>query len=101
MHQSQCIDDADIDVQRFGHPAYVRWAEMGVLGENCVFVHNNILRPEEVPPIIDSGMSLAWVPDNALWYASRSKFPNRIPELYHKGVNVALGTDISKTWTFG
>lgn len=101
MHQSQCIDDADIDVQRFGHPAYVRWAEMGVLGENCVFVHNNILRPEEVPPIIDSGMSLAWVPGNALWYASRSKFPNRMPELYHKGVNVALGTDISKTWTFG
>ena len=101
MHQSQCIDAADIDVQRFGRPAYVRWAEMGILDENCVFVHNNILRPEEVQPIIDSGISLVWVPGNSMWYASRSRFPNRMPELYHTGVNVALGTDISKTWTFG
>ena len=101
MHQSQCIDDATIDVRRFGHPAYVQWAEMGILDENCVFVHNNIMWPEEVQPVLDSGMSLVWVPGNSMWYASRPKFPNRMPELYHGGVNVTLGTDISKAWTFG
>ena len=101
MHQSQSLDDANFDAQRFGCPAYVRWAEMGVLDGNCVFVHNNILWDEEIQPIVDSGMSMVWVPGNSMWYASRPKFPNRMPELYHKGVNIAFGTDVSKTWTFG
>ena len=101
MHQSQSIDDATFDHERLGRPAYLHFAEIGALGENCVFVHNNILWPEEVQPIVDSGMSMCWVPGNSLFYASRPKFPNRMPELYHKGVNVSFGTDVSKTWTFG
>ncbi len=101
MHQSMCVDDADFDLQRFGHPPYVHWAEMGVLDDNCVFAHNNSLRDEEFQIIVDSGMSIVWVPGNSFYYNTRKDFPNRMPELYHKGVNVAFGVDLRKTWTFG
>ncbi|MCH8087785.1 MAG: amidohydrolase family protein, partial [Chloroflexi bacterium] len=34
-------------------------------------------------------------------YGIRKRVPNRIPELYHKGLNIGFGLDVSKTWTFG
>ncbi len=100
-HQSTSVDSAESDAQRFGRPAYVHWADIGVLDKRCVFVHNNVLWEEEIEPIVNSGMSLVWVPAVSMYYGMRKKFSSRIPELYHKGVNVAFGIDVSKTWTFG
>ena len=101
MHQSMCLDDTEADTGRFGRLPYIHWAETGMLSENCLFVHNNVLQEDELEPILDSGMSLGWVPGNTFYFNTRKHSPNRLPELYHKGVNIAFGLDVSKTWTFG
>lgn len=100
-HQSMSEGDAGFDAKRFGRPAYVHWSDIGVLDSKCVFVHNNVLSDDEIQPILDSGMSIVWVPGNSFYYGMRKRVPNRIPELYHKGLNVGFGLDVSKTWTFG
>ena len=71
------------------------------MGKNCLFVHNNVLAEEELPPIIESGMSLGWVPGNTFYFNTRKTSPNRLAQLYLKGANIAFGLDVSKTWTFG
>ncbi len=101
MHQSQSIDDAGFDRERFGKAPYMYWAELGLLDDRCSFVHNNILWKEELQPIIDSGMTLVWVPGNSFYYRSRKTFPTEMPGLYHRGVNITFGIDVCKTWTFG
>lgn len=101
MHQSMCLDDAEFDERRFGKSAFPFWEERGVLGPNCVFVHMNVLRDDDIRPIVKSGMTTVWVPGNSLFYGTRSEVPNRIPEIYRKGGNVAFGIDVCKTWTFG
>ena len=100
-HQSMAQEDADFDANRLGKPAYARWAEMGVIDEKCMFVHNNVLRDAEIQPVLDSGMTFVWVPGNSFYYGMRKEIPNRIPELYHRGLNVGFGLDVNKTWVFG
>ncbi|MEE9249275.1 MAG: amidohydrolase family protein [Dehalococcoidia bacterium] len=100
-HQSMSEGDAGFDAERFGCPAYVHWSKIGVLDRKCVFVHSNVLQDDEIQPIIDSGMTIVWVPGNSFYYGMRKRVPNRIPELYHKGLNIGFGLDVSKTWTFG
>ncbi|HJN40442.1 MAG TPA: amidohydrolase family protein [Chloroflexota bacterium] len=101
MHQSMCVDDTQSDARRFGRLPYVHWAETGMLGKNCLFVHNNVIEEEELRPIAESGMSLGWVPGNTFYFNTRKTSPNRLAQLYHQGVNIAFGLDVSKTWTFG
>ena len=40
-------------------------------------------------------MTIIWCPQTSLIYSSRKKIPNRLPELFHQGVNIAMGADIS------
>ena len=96
-HQSM----SDGDSQRDGRPAYIHWAEKGVLDSRCLFIHSNVIREPEMQPVLDSGLTIAWVPGNSFYYGQRRNFPNRIPELYHRGLNVGFGLDVNKTWVFG
>ncbi len=101
MHQSQCADDAEFDAERFGSHPMVYWQEIGVLDSRCVMVHMNHLWEDELDPIVDSGMTPVWVPGNTFYYATRREVPSRMAELFHRGVNVTLGQDVSKAWAFG
>ena len=96
-HQSMSQDDS----QRNGTPAYLHWAEKGVLDSKCLFIHSNVIREPEIQPVLDSGLTIAWVPGNSFYYGQRRNFPNRIAELYHRGLNVGFGLDVNKTWVFG
>ena len=101
MHQSQSVDDAEGDTKRFGKNPLVRYAEEGLLSPSCVFVHMNVLREDEIEPVVKSGLSIVWSPTNSWYYGTRRQAPNRIPGLARRGVNVTLGLDVSKAASFG
>ena len=85
----------------WGKPRFIHLAEIGVLGPNTTFVHMNLIRNEEVEPIIKSRLSIVWCP---LAYVSRGtplRQPTRIPEMKKRGVNVALGTDSARQSSAG
>jgi hypothetical protein len=100
-HQSQCADDAEFDAERFGRHPMLHWREIGVLDARCVFVHMNHLWEDELNSIVVSGMTPVWVPGNTFYNATRCEVPSRMAELFHRGVNVTLGQDVSKAWAFG
>ena len=85
----------------WGKPRFIHLAEIGVLGPNTTFVHMNLIRDEEVEPIIKSRLSIVWCP---VAYVSRGtplRQPTRIPEMKKRGVNVALGTDSARQSSAG
>ena len=85
----------------WGKPRFVHLAEIGLLGPNTTFVHMNLIRDEEIEPIIKSRLSIVWCP---LAYVSRGtplRQPTRIPEMKKRGVNVALGTDSARQSSAG
>jgi 5-methylthioadenosine/S-adenosylhomocysteine deaminase len=99
QHQSYYQVDAATDDQRWGRHPLVHLEEIGVLGNNCVFAHMNILRDDEVEPIVRSGMSIAWCPGASMMWGVGGAFHGRHCELYHRGVNVAILTAREKTET--
>jgi cytosine/adenosine deaminase-related metal-dependent hydrolase len=100
MHQSFAPQDIKFDDDRFGVHPLVHYAELGVLGRNCCFAHMNAVRDDEIPPILKSEMTIAWVPANCLFWGTSFYYRPRMAELYARGVPIGLGTDIAKTWAF-
>jgi cytosine/adenosine deaminase-related metal-dependent hydrolase len=87
--------------RRWGKPRFVHLDELGVLGPNTTFVHMNLIRDEEIGPILRSGLSMVWCP---FAYASRGtplEHPTRLPELFKRQANVAIGTDSARQSSAG
>ena len=101
MHQSQSIDDAEFDDRVYGRHPLVHHQEIGLLDENCLFVHMNVLREDEIEPVVSSGMSVVWSPTNSWYYGARTEFRNPMPTLFRRGTNVCIGLDVSKAASFG
>ena len=101
MHQSQSVDDTEFDDARYGRHPLVHFAEIGLLDERGLFVHMNVLREDEIEPVVSSGISIVWSPTNSWYYGTRRQAPNHLPALWHRGVNVTIGTDVSKAAAFG
>lgn len=95
------LDLAAAMERNWGKPRFVHLAELGVLGANTTFVHMNLIRDDEVDPIVKSGLSIVWCP---LAYVSRGtplRQHTRLPEMKKRGVNVALGTDSARQSSAG
>lgn len=95
------LDLAAAMERAWGKSRLVHLEEIGVLGPNTTFVHMNLIRDEEIDPIVRSGLSIVWCP---LAYVSRGtplRQPTQIPELKKRGVNVALGTDSARQSSAG
>jgi 5-methylthioadenosine/S-adenosylhomocysteine deaminase len=101
MHQSQSVDDAEFDDRRFGKHPLVHFEKIGLLGKSCVFVHMNVLRPDEMDPVVKSGLSIVWSPTNSWYYGARQTVRSPFPTLHKRGVNICLGLDVSKAASFG
>jgi cytosine/adenosine deaminase-related metal-dependent hydrolase len=97
QHQSYYQVDAATDDLRWGRHPLVHLEEIGVLDDNCVFAHMNIVRDDEIEPIVRSGMSIAWCPGASMMWGVGGTFHGRHSELHHRGVNIALGSD-SSNW---
>jgi 5-methylthioadenosine/S-adenosylhomocysteine deaminase len=102
MHHNFTPEQAERDDRRFGGGhTLVTFAEKGLIGRRSAFVHMNVVREDELQPIVDSGMSLVWQPGNYMFYGIHNRFRTRIPELVTRGANVTFGVDAAKVWTFG
>jgi len=89
------------DIRYDGRHTLCHFNDLGILDQNCTFVHMNIVRDDELQHIIDSGMSIVWQPGNFLFYGISSVVNSRMTELMDHGVNVTFGVDVAKIWTFG
>jgi len=98
QHQSYQMLDAEADDRRLGRHPLVHYAEIGVLGENCTFSHMNIVREDEVDPVVSSGMSVVWCPMASMLFGVGGTIHGRHAEMHRQGANVALGCD-SANWT--
>lgn len=98
QHQSYHPKDTSNDDQLRGSHPLVHFSEIGALKKHCTFAHMNIIRDDEVNPIVDSCMSVVWCPAASMLHGVGGTFHGRHAELYAQGVNVALGSD-SSNWT--
>ncbi|HZT33411.1 MAG TPA: amidohydrolase family protein [Bryobacteraceae bacterium] len=98
QHQSYYQVDTETDDRRHGRHAILHLEDIGVLGENCLFSHMNVIREDEIEPIVRSGLSIAWCPAGSMLWGVGGTFHGRHAELYHRGVNIALGSD-SANWS--
>jgi len=97
QHQSYCDVDAADDDARLGEHPLRHLQEIGVLGPNAMFAHMNIIRDDEVDPILESGMAISWnAPASMMWGVGGATH-GRHAELYRAGVTVGLGSD-SSNW---
>ena len=102
MHHNFTPEQAERDDKRFGGAhTLVTFAERGLISRRSAFVHMNVVREDELQPIVDSGMSLVWQPGNYMFYGIHGRFRTRMPELVARGANVTFGVDAAKVWTFG
>jgi cytosine/adenosine deaminase-related metal-dependent hydrolase len=97
QHQSYYQVDTETDDKRHGRHALLHLEELGVLGDNCLFAHMNVIRDDEVPAVEHSGLSIAWCPAGSMLWGVGGTFRGRHAELYNRGVNIALGSD-SANW---
>lgn len=95
LNQHQSYNELDVSVsdQLHGQHPLVHYAEIGVLARNCNFVHMNIVREDELRPVVESGMSITWCPSASMLQGVGATFRGRHLEFYEQGVNVALGSD--------
>ena len=100
LHHNRTLELVARDDKRFGTPNLRHLYDRGFLDACCSFMHMNVIRDEEIEPIVRSGMSILWCPANSMYYGVSSKAPCRIPELLSRGVTVATGVDFAKAWTF-
>lgn len=93
--QHQSFDELDTGVsdRLHGQHPLVHYAEIGLLSDNCTFYHMNFLRDDEISPILESGMSITWCPSACMFFSVGATFRGRHVDLYHQGVNLALGSD--------
>ena len=102
MHHNFTPEQAERDDRRFGGGhTLVTFAERKLIGPRSTFVHMNVVREDEVEPILDSGMSLVWQPGNYMFYGIHGRTRTRMPELVARGAHVTFGVDAAKVWTFG
>ena len=97
QHQSYYRVDTETDDQRHGRHALLHLEELGLLDDNCLFAHMNVIRDDEVEPLVRSGLSIAWCPAGSMLWGVGGTFRGRHAELYNRGVNIALGSD-SANW---
>jgi cytosine/adenosine deaminase-related metal-dependent hydrolase len=98
QHQSYYKVDADTDDRRHGRHPLVHLEELGILGHNCLFAHMNVIRDDEVDPVVRSGLSIAWCPAGSMLWGVGGAITGRHAELHRRGVNIALGSD-SANWS--
>jgi cytosine/adenosine deaminase-related metal-dependent hydrolase len=96
MHQSFKGADTEFDDKRFGKHPLVYYKEVGLLGPNCSFTHMNVIRDDEIAPIVESGISVIRCPAGALNWRVGTLTRGCHPELHRKGVNVALCSDAAR-----
>lgn len=93
QHQSYAHADVERDRERFGVDPILHYDELGVLDEQTMFVHMNLLTEAEVDAVRQSGMSVVACVSSEMSWGTGGSLVARHDELHHRGVPVALGCD--------
>jgi cytosine/adenosine deaminase-related metal-dependent hydrolase len=93
QHQSYMDADTGIDDRRHGRHPLVHYSQIGLLDANCTFAHMNVVREDEIRPIVASGMSVVWCPTASMIFGVGGTVRGQHLQLHRQGVNVALGSD--------
>jgi cytosine/adenosine deaminase-related metal-dependent hydrolase len=101
QHVGYVIGMTEWEETRLGRPVIVHLTDLGVIDQKSTMVHLNVLRDDEIDPLVNSGAPVVWCPSNYFYFAAREGVRGRMPELHKRGVNIALGVDTPKTCTVG
>lgn len=93
QHENYTPGSTDADSRILGRTRLGHLAALGVLGPNTTLVHMNVIPEDEVDTLIQSGTSLIWCPAGTIHATMATGSTCRLPGLYKRGVNVALGVD--------
>ena len=93
--------DTEAEDKRLGRHAVCHLHDLGVLGANTTLVHANVLRDDEVEPLVDADAAIVWHPANYMFYGLAKNIGYRLSELNKRGLPMGFGTDVAKSWGFG
>lgn len=93
--------DTEAEDKRLGRHAVCHLHDLGVLGANTTLVHANVLRDDEVEPVVSTNTAIVWHPANYMFYSVATNIGYRLSELNKRGVPMGFGTDVAKSWGFG
>ncbi|WP_372506861.1 amidohydrolase family protein [Actinomadura madurae] len=82
--------------KRYGRTPVQRLADAGLLGEHTSFVHMNRVTAADADLLVRAGASLVWCPYGQMQALSRPDAEPRMPELWHRGTPVGIGSDIAR-----
>ncbi|MCW3477095.1 amidohydrolase family protein [Limobrevibacterium gyesilva] len=98
QHQNTRVSEVQAQEAMVGgtHPL-LHLAELGALGPHCSFTHMNLIRDDEAPVVLDSGMSVIWCAAASMNWGFGGTGRRRPHADFHRaGVPVALGVDVPK-----
>lgn len=98
QHQSYYKVDTETYDRCHGKHSLLHLEELGILAENSLFSHVNVIRDDEVEPILRNQLSIAWCPAGSMLWGVGGTIHGRHAELYNRGANIALGSD-SANWS--
>ena len=98
MHHAYGTADTAADRERYRADPLVHLAEIGVLDRNLTLGHANHLTDRECDLLLESGTSVAWAPAASMMWGHGGTIHGRHAELWHRGANIALGSD-SGNWS--
>ena len=101
QHEGYLPEIARRQKAQLGVSRMVHLAELGVLDRNSTLIHVNAFFDEDRAAMVDAGISIIWCPTAYLSLGIHDDAPCRIPDLYRRGINVALGTDAALDCTIG
>lgn len=93
QHQSYAPADVDRDRLRFGEDPLLHYERLGVLDEQTMFVHMNLLSDDEIEVVSKSGMGVVACLSSEMSWGTGGSLVSRHDELHHRAVPVALGCD--------
>jgi 5-methylthioadenosine/S-adenosylhomocysteine deaminase len=95
MHQSYAESDTGDDDRLRGEHPLVHFERAGALSPACTFAHMNVVRDDELDPVVESGMAVVWCPTASMLWGCAGTTEGPHLELFRRGVPVALGSDAS------
>lgn len=101
QHEGYLPVTAQVEKARLGRTPIQHLAKIGVLDKDSTLVHLNALEDEDEEIVIQSGISIVWCPHIYMQLGIQEGARCRIPNLYRRGVNVALGTDSARSCIVG
>jgi 5-methylthioadenosine/S-adenosylhomocysteine deaminase len=97
QHQSFAPGDTTAQDEEYQEHALLHLDRLGVLGANCSFTHMNVIRDDEVRPVVESDMSIIWCVSSSMVWGVGGTRQGKHAEFHRMGVTIGLGGDSSNS----